>query len=344
MGLNTNKINIDQIDLSIKLGAGMFGTTYLGIYKGKKYAVKIEKIAEKDIGYNLKVQDWRDIEFSLNFANLFPNQFIYLYSYDIIDNCKHIQEYPSDKIPDHLPKLVQIKLREKSQSTFCIRKVYSLIDTTFSSIFNEMSKKQFYSFLGQISWIYYLITQHGYTHNDFHGQNVGIVYTGKKSTIKMENINFPTAGICCKAIDFGMVLNDKYPMNGEERKLHKLNKTNEILRLIKRMIYWDNNGDFYKLINWDVTLNKLIKKNFLYAGTQELSRDPTNRFYIFQILYPKEFQEIYWTYTGEKTNKDVCYPKCKIDLEDFIYMLEHKSEPKKIIKLCVNKIKQMKGI
>ena len=84
-------MDINKFKLDKKLGSGMFGTTYLAFYKNKKYALKIEKISEKDITFDLSLRDRRDIEFSENFANNYPEQFIYLYKYDLINDCAVIK-------------------------------------------------------------------------------------------------------------------------------------------------------------------------------------------------------------------------------------------------------------
>ena len=69
----------------------MAGTVFLVSDDITKYALKIEKIAEKyaeenlnNNTLNLQSRDLREIEFSLNFANKYPEQFIYLYAYDIV--------------------------------------------------------------------------------------------------------------------------------------------------------------------------------------------------------------------------------------------------------------------
>ena len=180
-------MNIDNFKLIKKLGSGMVGTTYLSEYNKKKYALKIEKISEKNLEPNLSTRDWRDIEFSKNFANKYPDQFIFLYKYDIIKDCLHVQEYPDNKIPEYLPKDVIKSLQDKQKSNYCIRKVYSLIDDNFSKINNTLSKEQFYSFIGQISYIYLLLQKNGYTHNNFHGGNIGALYVDKNKKLDILN-------------------------------------------------------------------------------------------------------------------------------------------------------------
>ena len=319
----------------------MFGTTYLSSYKKKNYALKIEKIAEKNINYNLKNQDWREIEFSLNFANKYPEQFIYLYAYDIIDNCYHIQDYPDNKIPQHLPPDVIVRLEEKQKSKYCIRKVYSLIDSTFSKIYNTITQEQFYSFLAQISYIALLMKESGYSHNDLHGENVGVLYVNKNKKLNILGNEIPTFGLQFKAIDFGNVLHNKYKLDKNEKQIHKLYLKEEINRLIRRMIIFENKINYpNKLITPDKSIELLnkIKKHSLFQITKDLSKNYDDRFIIFQLLFPNEFQKIY---LNEKYVETV-YPIYKIDLVDFIFLLNNKSNYKKIIKFCSEKFLTIK--
>ncbi len=326
-------INLDECKIIKKLGQGMAGTTYLVSYKNKKYALKIEKIPKKNLKPNLSTRDWRDIEFSKNFANKYPEQFIYLYEYDIINNCEHIQEYEQGKIPDYLPKYVQKYLQEKIESTFCVRKLYTLVDNNFSNISETLTKNQYYSFIGQMAFIFLLLKKGGYTHNDLHGQNIGISDVNKNKKLDILSYKFPTLGIQYRAIDFGMVLNDKYKMNKEEIIMNKLNKKEEFIRIIKKLVSFDK----IKLITYDKypSLFSDIKKHFLFECTKVYLTNLEDRFLLFQILFPEEFQKVYLKNKFAKTE----YPKIKIDLIDFIYILKNQDNFKKIIKLCYEKIK-----
>ena len=79
-------MDLKKLKIIKELGSGMKGTVYLAKYNNKYYAYKIEKILKKNISSTKN-----EINFSLNFANKYHNQFI-LYKYDIIDNCNHNQK------------------------------------------------------------------------------------------------------------------------------------------------------------------------------------------------------------------------------------------------------------
>lgn len=86
-------VKIKDIKVIKEIGSGMIGTTYLvKDKKNNKYALKIEKIFEKDIKKSLKSNIWREIEFSNNLGKKYPDQFMYLYNYQIIKNCSNTQE------------------------------------------------------------------------------------------------------------------------------------------------------------------------------------------------------------------------------------------------------------
>ena len=330
-------MNIDNLKLKKKLGSGMFGTTYLTTYKNKDYAIKIEKIAEKNINYDLRIQDWREIDFSLNFANKYPDQFIMLYAYDVINNCKHVQEYYNNQIPQHLPSNVIVKLKEKQESKYCIRKVYSLVDTTFSKIYDNITKEQYYSCLAQISYIAFLMKNSGYTHNDLHGENLGVLYVNKNKKLNILNTLIPTFGLQFKAIDFGTVLNTKYKLNKKENLIYKYNLEEEINRIIRRIVSFEKSEFFFtKLITSDKfpEIFAEVKKHLLFKATTDLTKNIQNRFLLFQILFPEEFQKI--LLKDKFTN--TIHPKLKIDLTDFIFLLNNTSNYKKIIHFCSYKL------
>ena len=70
----------------------MVGITYLVELNSNNYALKIEKIPESHASepFNTKYPEWREIEFSKQFGNKYPEQFIKLYAWDIQDDCNYV--------------------------------------------------------------------------------------------------------------------------------------------------------------------------------------------------------------------------------------------------------------
>ena len=66
-------IDIDKIKIIKMIGRGMYGTIYLCKYKQKFFAYKIEHILEQDI-HNKKSNIWKEINFSIKFANKYQEQ------------------------------------------------------------------------------------------------------------------------------------------------------------------------------------------------------------------------------------------------------------------------------
>jgi hypothetical protein len=102
-----------------------------------------------------------------------------LYQYDIKENCEHNQEYYTeiDKLP-YPQEFISI-LKDKYESNYCIRKIYSLVDCDLSKIIDKLNKKQLYSLIIQNTYIILLLNKNGFLHNDLHGQNIGVIKTKK---------------------------------------------------------------------------------------------------------------------------------------------------------------------
>jgi hypothetical protein len=81
------------------------------------------------------------------------------------------------------------------------------------------------------------LNSNGYSHNDLHSQNIGVIKTNKKY-IKILGCNVQTFGFKYVAIDFGKITNNKWDLTGEEMKDHNSNK--DIMRIIKRFIKYSD--------------------------------------------------------------------------------------------------------
>jgi hypothetical protein len=323
-------MDINKATILKKLGNGMAGITYLIKLKNKEYALKIEKIPEKyALKKNLNSREWRDIDFSLTFANNYPEQFTVLYKYDIINDCKHIQEFPKDlnTFSTHVQKI----FIEKNNSKYCIRKVYSLIDTILNDIIDSFTKPQFYSMMAQLTYIIHLMRENGYTHNDLHSKNIGIVKTNKKYLTILNN-KIPLLGYQYKAIDYEMILHKKYKMDKVEKEMHKDSTLNEINRLLKKVVTFEKNDKIKKIFTSEREgkwFNKFINSDD-YFLVKELGINDDDRFLIYQILFPDNAQKMFFGKDYTRTYK----PVMRFDLIDILYFFNNKLNLPNIIKYC----------
>jgi len=338
----TNKSNlIDKYKIIKELGHGMVGTTYLAKLGNKKYALKIEKISEKNLKKSTEFAEWREIEFSEKFGNLHPDQFIQLIKYDIVDNCEHNQVYSGDL--KYLPENVSNYLIEKNKSKYCIRKVYSLVDCDLSKIIDQLDKKQIYSLIVQNAYIIYLLQSNGYSHNDLHSKNIGVIKT-KKKYINILGCNVSLLGYQYVALDFGKITWNKWKLTDEEIKDAKPEK--DILRIIKRFIKYSGELEIINDFGEKRKMSKLmelsdikkyvglIKETDEYDTLSKFVDSDKDKIILYQILYPKKFQQIIL----EKDKIQVTNLLYKLDLIDILYFFKYKNDLKKIIKYFTLKL------
>ena len=202
---NINKYPIDDYKIIKNIGFGMRGTVYLVSHKdnpSEKYAMKIEHILESDIKKHNDSSVWKEIDFSRKFGNKHPDKFISLLNYDIIDNCKHVQQYPL-KI-DIFNKKKQDEFKDLASSSYCMRKIYTLIDGVLKDIIKTLSHQQIYSMIVQIINILDLIHLNKYTYWDLNDTNIAYIKTDKEF-IEIKGHKIPTFGYLYKIIDYGLV-------------------------------------------------------------------------------------------------------------------------------------------
>ena len=126
----------------------MFGTFYLVEKNKKYYALKIEKCLLKNIK-NKQSQLYNEINFAKKLGNKYPDLFLALYEYDFIEDCKHDQKYAYDI--EHLQDKQKRWLMKLRESNYCVRRIYSLVDTTLDDIKNKLNLQQRYSAIIQIA-------------------------------------------------------------------------------------------------------------------------------------------------------------------------------------------------
>ena len=318
-----------------ELGYGMFATVYkIQTPNKKKYALKIQHIKKSDLKPNPKSSIWKEINFSINFANKYPTQFIKLYEYDFIDGCKYKQKYSFDI--STFPNDLQKKFNQLSSSPYCARMVYDLIDGNLYELDGKLSTKQIYSMIIQLTYSIQLLHLANYVHSDIHNRNIGWVKTGKTTKIKLGKLNIPTYGYIFKLIDYGMVMNKLNKMTKKEKVEFANNFENELVLLTHFMV----DSAIYDFINE----NKIgldfnadyakFKKTRYYNLIRKYSTNKYIQMFLFDILFPSQYQSIafgeYYTQTIPR--------KLFIPFEDIEYFILNYKTPNLIIKYFNNKL------
>lgn len=250
------------------IGHGVYGIVKLIKYKNVKYALKKEHIFKKDIKISMYSSVWRDILFSVCVGNIYPDYFITLYEYNIINNCNFKQ--PINK---------HIKLRPLQKklfkSKYCIHKIYSLVDTTLDKI-DISTKVQFYNIVIQLCNIMNILYINNFIHGDIHVGNIGI-------------INSSNNNIKIKLIDFGKTQSGKYLLKKEKKEYNFMRKNELTISILNLFIndFFDNENvkpyEEYKHIFKKSKYNKLFNK---YTTNIDL------KIQIFERFYPKQFQKM----------------------------------------------------
>ena len=249
-------MNLEKIKV---LGTGMFGTTYLTIIDGKKYALKTQHILPVHRKKNYKYELWRELDLYKYIDKLSNNDkkfFTQLHSYNIYNNCKHKQ-----KRPFKLKKEGSFfeEMTKLDKSSWCID---MLIDyhgkwtcgkylTTHS-----ITSKQCYSLIVQIFKIIDILYKGGYSHNDLHLDNVMMKKTNEKY-FTYKNKRIPYRGYQLVAIDYGEVLHKKFKI----KHAKKFKKDRDLF------MYNEIKNTTYNLTtNFDKYLFNFKKKKFPWEG------------------------------------------------------------------------------
>ena len=334
---------LDEIQIGKQLGKGMMGTTYLATdNKGNKYAYKIERILPKTVPKSLKSSYWRENDFATNLANKHPNQFMVLYDSKIDSSCTHQQILPSKDKLENLPKAMQNYYKKLTTSPYCSIKLWSLIDGTMENLLIPklmISKEVLYALLLQIVYIVYLINTASYLHNDFHIGNIGYLKTDKK-TVNILGQNILTHGYLIKAIDYGLVLHNKYQMTKNEHIDYENN--NDLLTVFNMFaIEWKTENIGNKKWDWEYQWMEPIKiskkekealETYLLEGIKlhkGICDFLTNK--LFKLL---EWQKWQQRVLGDDNIKCI-EPHYLIPLEYILFLAKNCYNPKKVLEYLI---------
>ena len=226
-----------------EMGSGMHGTVYLVKNKGKKYAMKVEQVFEKDLEKNLKSVIWREIDFAKNMSKKYPQQFMKIYDYEN-KKCNYVHHLSEEKWKSMNPEIKKY-YKDLFASPYCSIKITNIVDNMLHNIIYKINnKKVILDLFIQVVNLAYIINKEGYYHRDLHPKNIGVVKT-KNKYIKILDKKVLTHGYILSAIDYGMVLHKKYIL--EKWEINALKYDNDL------------HTNFYKII-FKIMLKNLINK------------------------------------------------------------------------------------
>ena len=181
-------VNFDEVTIGKVLGVGVLGTIYLAVYKGVKYALKVEKIALINNKVKTEVNFYKLIDKLKPTDQLF---FTKLYGYRIVENCKHNQVAHTKALAES-KTCVNYLIEYKGNTTyydFMCGKIPFLIS---------------YSITLQLMYAITILYNNGYFHGDLHMGNVMINKTNKR-VFNLLGKNIPYNGYQASLIDYGTV-------------------------------------------------------------------------------------------------------------------------------------------
>lgn len=347
-------MKINGYTIKKEIAYGMMGTVYDVTKNGEHFALKIEHILEKEKTPNKQYAIWSEIYFSLNFANKYPDQFIKLYYYAIINKCEHTQKYFTE--PTKFPIERQIIYHNLANSPFCMIKVYSLIDMDLNMVVKHklFKKSNYYSMLAQIIYALKLMYDNGYYHGDVHPGNIGIIKTKDKYVI-MNKLNklIPTHGFKCKLIDYGSVKtkvqiktnsnansNANTISNSNSNKIFNSITTEELDYLIE-LVYKPKLFEFiekhkYVINSFDEEYaiceqNHIFRTEIIPLLDPNITKIKEYQLTLFNIIHPQIYQKIVLGSNFKKVIPSILY----IEVEDIIFLLNAGNDYNKLIRYFI---------
>lgn len=317
-------VKIEDVTLDKEIAYGFYGTIY------KVHDVNKNIYALKTEHYISKEDHEKEINFAKEMSSKYPDHFMTLYDYQYVDKCDHTQKYPFD--PKILPKKTQKHIKRLAKSDKCISKLYTYIDTDLQH-YTFDNKYETYSIIVQLLYIMELISKHKYAYIDLHSGNVGLKYTTKEF-ITIHNQKIPTYGKLVYLIDYGAILHkpdlkeyQKYSYNDFEKNKYgivfNMFYSNDFMKYLK------NNGINF---NWMVELKKFSKMP-VYEILMKITDDMDFAYFLYQHLYPEEFQKGILKDKFKKVIEDKMY----VPLSDFIFVLGTRDE--RVIDYYINLLK-----
>jgi hypothetical protein len=333
-------VQIDDILQENEIGKGMFATVYNSSNKNKnKYALRIEHIDkhtfEKQTKNDYTSTIWREFEFANTMYKLYPDHFMKLYDYKFTDTCtqKHI-----GILNKHLPTTDKLYYKQLRKNKYCYITLWSKIDLTLSKYLLTSSYIRYDIYINlfiQVFYTLYLMSKHGYSHNDLHYNNIGICYTKKKYII-IFNKKIPTNGMLITIIDYGNVLHIKYKLNKNDIRLLKYET--DVLAIINNNISFISFKKINK-IKTHIYYPNISKDDYTYL-TNFISNKQKFPKYIEKLLVNHLYKYVFFDKYEKQLNNNklvqIHYPDIMLPPSIFFKILYNPYDLEGILKYIIN--------
>jgi serine/threonine protein kinase len=286
---------------------------------GKRYAIKVVKIKEKYKEQSYEISAWREIDFANTVGNLYPNSFIYMYAYDIIDNIGDFNYHRPKKHPN-TELYNQLK-----KSKYAVRIVYTYINDTLDKVIHSLSREQLYSMIVQITFAIKVMHEHGYTHNDLKLHNIGAKHTSDKYVDLDDTLRVKTYGFIYKIIDYGGILHRKYDLSETSSKIHHNKMIKEVDFILYNLFRCDIKDKFF--CGGIYPKDGTFKESHVYKNIEHYTSIWDYQYFLFAILYPTQHQKFFTKNINHNTS-DI---KLLLPFKDILHFIKFKRHTGKII-------------
>lgn len=242
--------------------------------------------------------------------------------------CDYIHELDPNRWSSMNGKVKEY-FKELFSSPFCSIKITSIIDIMLHDIIYKISDKNIiYNLFIQVVYLSYLINKEGYYHRDLHPKNIGVIYTDDEF-INILGKNIPTNGYILQAIDYGMVIHEKYDLDENER--NQLVDDNDLYQNVYKIIFKIMLKELIekypdKDINQLVPISEKDKEKIEQILHYIIQHDNYAYFeeLLYKIIFFDKFQE-----QIELDDKVELF--CFLSIEDVIYIFENYNNLEKIL-------------
>ncbi len=309
------------------IGSGYEGDVFISA--DKKLIKKVFHIPNDAKLPDYRFSVWREIEFS-NIASQYPQFFMQLVSYQIVDKCNYKRKTPMWL---KLPKEIS-EWKETQDTNLCAELIYTpVLDGTLRSLYQSYNirdekshiqqwNKFTFPLLFQQLYILYILETLDYVHRDAHHANwmykkistsKPLIFSGLKKTYKLKT-NYQLF-LC----DYGELTHKKHPNGPTEGP--KYNWDYERYRDIMLNIF----GSIFAPMKYNIEKfppnGKLIKKLAKYPESKNISLKKISKLYkedMFIIMFSLQYPHIYWKEVGYK-GKVYQYDDDTISIYKFLF-------------------------